>query len=276
MLRISPTLRLGFLLCLPALVAAAQPATREVSLTSPDGFILKGTLTLPAQPGPRPVVILAHQFGSDRNGWQPLASLLNGKGIATLALDLRGHGQSTRKGGETLAVTGDFQASAAAVGFDRIPDDLAQAAAWVRRQPRIDPRRVGLAGASVGAYAALLAAPAVHPVAVLALSPGGEAAFGAGAGARLARAVDQAKAAVMVFAAEEDTAAATTAENLKPQFGVWVRTSPGGAHGLAFLPEDAGFMAGWLGEYLTFHAPARPAAPAPILIPAAQAQAPGA
>ena len=173
--------RLSLLLCLPALVSAAQPVVRDMTLTTPDGYVLKGALTIPPQPGPRPVVILAHQFQANGSGWKPLADLLNAKGIATLAMDLRGHGQSTQKAGQTVAVIPDFLISGQAVGFDQIPADLAQAAAWVRKQPRINPRRLALAGSSLGAFASLLAAPAIRPVAVLALSPAGQGAFGGGA-----------------------------------------------------------------------------------------------
>jgi dienelactone hydrolase len=247
--------RLGLLFCLPVLLAAAQPASRDMSLTTPDGFVLKGTLTVPPQPGPRPVVILAHQFQADRSGWKPLADLLNAKGIATLALDLRGHGQSTAKGGATVAVTPDFLASGRAVGFDRIPGDLAQAAAWVRRQPRINPRRLGLAGSSLGGFASLLAAPSIHPVAVLALSPAGMGAFGEDAAGRLTRAVGQAHAAVLVMAAEDDAEAAANAGAIKDLFGVCARMVPGQDHGFALFPSEAGIMAGWLGEYLSHRAP---------------------
>jgi len=182
---------LSLLLCLPALLSAAQPTIREMSLTTPDGYVLKGTLSIPAQPGPRPVVILAHGFGSDRNGWKRLPGLVNDKGIATLVMDLRGHGRSTEKGGQTVAIGSDFVLSSQAVGFDKIPGDLTPAAAWVRKQPGIDPRRIGLAGSSLGAYASLMAGPAIHPVAILAVSPAGRISFGEGALPRLVQAVDQ-------------------------------------------------------------------------------------
>ena len=73
-------------------ILSAQPVAREMSLVTPDGFILKGTLSVPIMAGPRPVVILAHQFRAYRDGWKVLTADLNARGIATLALDLRGHG----------------------------------------------------------------------------------------------------------------------------------------------------------------------------------------
>lgn len=151
------------LLALPSLLTAAHPSVRELSLKTPDGFTLKGTLTVPAGHGRHAAVILAHQFQSDRAGWAPLAEQLQKHGIATLALDLRGHGQSTDHNGASLTVGEDFKDSAKRVGFDQIPHDLELVAAWLRRQPGIDGRRLGLAGSSVGALSALLAAPQGPP-----------------------------------------------------------------------------------------------------------------
>jgi len=197
------------------------------------------------------VVILAHQFGADRDGWKVLADELNARGIATLALDLRGHGASTAKGGATVTVTADFMASSAAVGFDRIPGDLLQAAQWVRRQPRIDGRRLGLAGSSLGAYAALAAAPSIHPVAILALSPAG--GWGDQPGPRIARAVEEAKASVFVVAAEGDADAMANVNAIKGRLGVYARIAPGQEHGFAYLPALKDMLAGWFSETLGRH-----------------------
>ncbi len=263
-------MRIGLLLSLPALLTAAQPAAVDMSLVTRDGFTLKGTLSIPAQAGRRPVVILAHSFGADRTGWKFLVDDLNARGIATLALDLRGHGQSTRKGGDTVAVTTDFAASSAAVRFDLIPSDLAQAAQWVRRQPRIDGRRLGLAGASVGAYSALVAAPEVRPVAVLALSPAG--GWGEKPEARMVRAAEQAKASVFVAAAEDDAHALANAQALKGVFGVYARIRPGKEHGLAYLPSLTDTLGGWFGEILGRHPVAVPSKAAPMKVPAEDAK----
>ena len=242
--------RLSLLLCLPALLCAAEPVVRDMSLTTPDGFVLRGTLTIPPRPGLRPLVILAHQFQANRSGWQPLAERLNGKGFATLALDLRGHGLSTWKAGQALAAGPDYLASAKEVGFDRIPADLVQVAAWARRQPRIDPRRMALAGSSLGGFASLLAASSIHPMAVLALSPAGNGAFVGPAGNPLAGEVAKAHSALLVMAAVEDLEASGNATLLKTIPGVCAMVVPGAAHGFALLPGEADLMAGWMAEYL--------------------------
>ncbi|HJV49471.1 MAG TPA: alpha/beta fold hydrolase [Geothrix sp.] len=252
---------------LASLTLVAAPASTEMALTSADGFALKGTLFLPAAKGKVPVVILAHQFGSDRSGWAPLAERLAARGIGTLALDLRGHGASTQKNGTEVAITKDFAASAKAVGFEHIPADLAQAAAWVRKQPGVDGRRIGLAGASVGAFSVLLAAPEVKPVAVLSLSPGGSSVFGEGAREKLKAAVIRSRASTLVLASTADKEPAETAASLKDLPGVDLNLVEGDAHGFAYLKERADLMAVFFGEYLTYHhtgeavaaSPAKPA-----------------
>jgi dienelactone hydrolase len=238
---------------LASLVVSAAPGTTEMVLTSPDGFALKGTLTLPAAKGKVPVVILAHQFRSDRTGWTPLAERLAARGIGTLALDLRGHGASTQKDGAEVTVSSDFGPSAKAVGFERIPADLVQAATWLRKQPGVDGRRIGLAGSSVGAFAVILAAPEVKPVAVLGLSPAGTGAFGEGAHEKLKVAVLRGRATILVLASTGDKDAFENAQVVKDLPGVAVNLKDGDEHGFAYFKERADLMAVFFGEYLTYH-----------------------
>jgi len=239
-------------LFLVAPLAATEPSSTPVSFTTPDGFTIKGTLTIPAT-GPKrhPVVIIAPQFHQTRDSFAPLAERLNARGIATLALDLRGHGESTDKGGAAVAVTDDFMASAKAVGFDKIPADLAQAAAWVRKQHGIDGRRVGLAGASLGAFSVLMASRQVRPQAVLALSPAGNEAFGEGALDKLKGGLPKG-GADLIFAAADDKETADNAKALATVPGVSVLLYPGSDHGSAFLKDHAETMAVFFGEYLTY------------------------
>ena len=232
------------LLALPA--AASEPMATPMSFTTPDGFTIHGTLTVPAT-GPRrhPVVILAHQFRATREGWAPLAERLQARGIATLALDLRGHGESADK----AKVGDDFMGSAKTVGFDKIPDDLAQAAQWVRKQKGIDGRRVGLAGSSIGAFSVLMAEGRIRPQATLALSPAGDMAFGD-------KALDMAKAslakggATLIMASSGDKGAAANAEAFRLVPGVAVLMKAGDEHGFAYFKDRAETMAVFFGEYL--------------------------
>lgn len=266
---------LAALILAAPLTAPLAAAPTDMALTSADGFALKGTLTLPAaKPKAKvPVVILAHQFHSDRSGWAPLTDKLLARGIGVLALDLRGHGESVLKDGAEIRVSDDFAASAKAAGFDKIPADLAQAAAWLRKQPGVDGRRIGLAGSSVGAFAVLLAAPEVKPLAVLSLSPAGTSAFGDSARDRLKGAVLRSRPSVLVLASMDDKDAAENAQALKDLPGVAVDLKEGKDHGFAYFKDCSDLMAVYFGEYLTYHhtgkkyaavsAPSRAEAPAP-------------
>lgn len=249
-------LRLLAPLAVPSLALslfAQAPRVSEMALTSPDGFALKGTLTLPVAKGKVPVVILAHQFHSDHTGWLLLPEGLLSRGIGVLALDLRGHGASTMKDGAPVKVSDDFKASAAAVGFDKIPDDLIQAAAWVRKQPQVDGRRLGLAGSSVGGLSVLLAAPDVKPVAILSLSPAGTGAFGDGAREKLKGAQLRGRASTLILASTADKDAFENAQALKDLPGVALNIKEGEEHGFAYLKERTDLMAIFFGEYLTYH-----------------------
>ena len=68
------------------------PAARVVDLKASDGTLLKATYFAGYKPGPG--VLLLHQSNRTRKSWDDLAGQLAAAGISTLALDLRGYGES--------------------------------------------------------------------------------------------------------------------------------------------------------------------------------------
>jgi pimeloyl-ACP methyl ester carboxylesterase len=139
----------------------------DVTFRNPEaGIELSGTLTVPRGEGPFPAAVLISGSGpQDRDstlaGHKPflvLADALTRRGIAVLCYDDRGCGKS---GGDFhKATTADFAGDARA--------------AWdfLRRQPRIDARRVGLIGHSEGAMAAPMVAAKTPEVAFIVLLAG--------------------------------------------------------------------------------------------------------
>lgn len=119
-----------------------------------DGLLLRGVLNVP--PGAGTAVIFAHGSGSSRHSPrnQAVARTLQGRGLATLLLDLL-----DEREGEDRAKVFDISLLA---------ERLHAAACWLRRDIEFGPGSLGYFGASTGAAAALLAA-ARHPGTVAAI-----------------------------------------------------------------------------------------------------------
>lgn len=140
----------------PGMTWNTSPAAPEdVLLPGAGGLMLHGTWRTAGGPAD-PAVLLLPMYGGRRQDWDSLAESLRQAGIASLALDLRGQGE-----------TGGTEDWALAV------DDVAAAQAWLAARPEVDPQRRGAVGASIGANLALAHAasdPDVRAIALL--SPG--------------------------------------------------------------------------------------------------------
>ena len=134
-----------------ARIANAQ----RVTLHSDDGVTLAAAWYEPST-RPAPAVILVHMLQKSRRDWDPLATRLSSEGIAVLALDLRGHGESQGSAQDHNAMVQDVRA----------------ARRFAASRPEVTPAKIGLAGASFGAtLAALVAAEDASVTAVVLLSP---------------------------------------------------------------------------------------------------------
>lgn len=123
---------------------------------SVDGQRLYGMLHTPDAQAPAagwPSVVMLHGFTGNRTeshrNFVLFARYLAGRGVAALRFDFRGSGDSQ----------GDFSEMTAL----REVEDAVAAAAYLRRQPGLDPERVMLLGFSMGGMVAALAAGTVRP-----------------------------------------------------------------------------------------------------------------
>jgi len=129
----------------------------DVSVPTPAGHVLAGTLTIPrSASGRRPVAAVVTATGSGPeerdeaiglDGYHPfrqLADSLGRRGIAVLRMDDRGTGAST--GAFKGATTSDFA------------EDVRAGLAYLRTRPEIDGKRLAVLGHSEGALIAGLVA----------------------------------------------------------------------------------------------------------------------
>jgi pimeloyl-ACP methyl ester carboxylesterase len=112
--------------------------------------LLAGTLTLPPGAGPHPAIVWVHGGGQQARDYFPdLQALFVSSGVAVLAYDKRGVGQS---GGVFPGDRADDRA------IKELAGDAEAAVRFLAAQPGIDRARVGFAGHSQGGWIAPLAA----------------------------------------------------------------------------------------------------------------------
>ena len=151
--------------CLVLTVAAAVfavggarvEAAETIALRASDGTALSAVWHASARPAP--AVLLVHMLTRSHADWDLTAQALNVSGFGVLALDLRGHGASEGANGALGSMQQDVQA----------------ALDWLKTRPDVLASQLGIAGASLGASLAVLAAaadPAVRSLALL--SPASE------------------------------------------------------------------------------------------------------
>lgn len=211
-----------------------------ILLTAKDGVRIAGDHLNADQP--RSAALLLHMMPATKESWSAFAFRLSELGIASLAIDLRGHGAST-------------QGPAGLLDHKDFDDDMHQAKrldvdaglTWLRdHHPGL---RLLVVGASIGANLALRTA-ADHPdvAAVLALSPG---LVYHGVAVEDAMPRLHADQRLLLAASREDAYAFASVEKLKDaRTPARVETAvlDGAGHGMAVL-EDAVFAeraAAWL------------------------------
>ena len=199
----------------------------EVTFPTADGVRLHATWKPSPAGAAAPAVLLVHAFSRERKDLAPLADELLARGFSTLAVDLRGHGESVWKGGARIGLSPSLQSSPTA-----FPRDVEAACAWLRSRAS----RVGVVGLSLSGNLAALATATGWADAGVAVSAYAER-LPALAGSR-----PTAARGLLVLASEADPGRAESARTLDAagRDPKAVVVFPGAAHALDLLTFEPG------------------------------------
>jgi alpha-beta hydrolase superfamily lysophospholipase len=215
--------------------APALAAGRAVTLASLDGTALAGQL-YEASPRPAPGVVLVPMLGRTRADWDEIAQQLEAGGITVLAVDIRGHGGS---GGSASTLP-------------EMTQDVRAAIRWLSARAGVRTEAIAVAGASLGANLALLAA-ADQPVRAVAAVSASLDYRGVRIGPELIRKLGSRP--VWLAASTDDPFASRTLRELSAGSAGTLeqQLSPTAAHGTNLLAADrtlARALVDWLRQRL--------------------------
>jgi len=140
---------------------------KTVEVDSVDGTPIYGSMYAVDKPD-SPALLLLHQWDSDRHSYDDFAERMQKRGFVVLSIDGRGFGDSKHRSNGAIITPGRTDADVKAM-----LGDVEAAFSYLSKQPNVDPKRVGIVGASYGSSLAIIYA-ADHPnvAAVAMLSPG--------------------------------------------------------------------------------------------------------
>ncbi len=145
---------------------AKSPLTMEkISFQTSDGITIVGNWY--AAPESKRFVLLLHMMPANKESWQPLAEALQAAGVASLAIDFRGHGESIASQGGAL----DYKKFSDTEQQAKMRD-VEAAVAWLKEKGARE-ETIALVGASIGANLAMVYGSEHTKIpAIVALSPG--------------------------------------------------------------------------------------------------------
>lgn len=207
----------------------------RVEFTTDDGVTIVGEHREGAAGGP--AALLLHMMPAAKESWGPLAEALAGRGFTTLAIDLRGHGESVRgPGGRRL----DYKAFSDEEQQTKMKD-VEAAVRWLESRGAERPR-LALVGASIGANLSIAYAGAHRDVpAVVALSPGLD--FRGVLTEDAAAAMPRSQKLLLAASEEDGYSFASIRALARAKADAETQELGGAGHGTAMLERAPGFFA---------------------------------
>lgn len=231
-------------------VSLASAESENVSFTTADGVKLVGTIYLPKNGKDKvPGILLLHQYSRDRTTWSPLIPQLLKEGYAILAIDLRGHGESTSFGDEFVTYERFSDTD-----FAGMIEDVRSSIKYLKSQRRVNPERLAIIGASIGANLALQYSAEDKNVRTIVLLSPGENYRGL---LTLPYLDKYSRRALFIVASEGDVYSAESSKKLKEYAKLAspckLKLYPGKAHGTDLLLVQDGLgsiIVAWLQNHL--------------------------
>jgi pimeloyl-ACP methyl ester carboxylesterase len=140
-----------------------------IEFATTDGFLIRGTFFHDkAEVGAKPAIILLHAFNRSHLDWFTFApELVDNKNFVVLAIDLRGHGESTFQNGISFPIQ-----TFSTADINAMPLDIEAAVAYLKTRPEADATRIGIVGADIGANLAFIGAGILTEIkAAVSISP---------------------------------------------------------------------------------------------------------
>jgi len=122
--------------------------TTSVTITTTDEVKLSVTVKYPVRNIQVPAIIFLHEYAKDRHQWDAYTQKFIDAGFAVLSYDMRGFGES-----RLPSIPTDTESHVAMLQKD-VPDLIT----YLKQQPSIDPEKITLIGAGLGANVAYVAA----------------------------------------------------------------------------------------------------------------------
>ena len=213
-------------------------AFETVTIAANDDLMLVGDLYLPetSDDSTVPAVLLLHMVGGHRGAYDPLIPDLIEAGYATVAVDIRGHGDTRGSQDWGLAI-----------------DDVQVWLDWLREQESIDGEKIVIIGASIGSNIGLIGcANDDLCVGAVALSPGLDY-YGVEPESAVVEGL--AERSVLLVASHRDVFSAESIEQMfmNSTGDVGARMYQGAAHGTNFFRTDderiTHLILSWLSEH---------------------------
>lgn len=217
--------------------APAAPDAEEVAFPADDGVTITGSYYAPANATDR-CAVLVHQLSSTRAEYQPVIDRIGGA-MHVVAIDMRGHGASTRGADGATVAWKTFETA----DWEKVEGDVGHAMTLLAGKGAGDA--CVLVGSSIGSSAVLRYAGA-NPAKVRALvllSPG--VAY---RGVKTPDAARASRAPVLVVHSQENGAADAAGalagiwRDATPPVAVEVIADPGDAHGMRIVSGDPAIL----------------------------------